>query len=126
MSGRDAHNGCMTMTPVQPSDGLPSVTTPVPAGAPQEGNSVHEGDHPALDVLDAYRQEAGLSHQELWLGYFERGGSSKRSEVEAILSGALVTSDHDHDIIALTLNERFAELDMGHPVPYATEQQHTD
>jgi hypothetical protein len=84
----------MTMTPARPTDGL--------------------------DVLDAYRQEAGLSHQELWLRYFERGGCSKRSDVEAILCGLLVTSDHDHDVIALTLNERFVELGMGYPVPYAT------
>jgi hypothetical protein len=93
----------MTRTPVQPSDRLPVVTTP-----------------PALDVLDAYRQAAELSHQELWLRYFERGGSSERADVEAILRGVLVTSDHDHDIIALTLNERFVDLGMGHPVPYAT------
>jgi len=85
------------------------------------GRTVHQGDHPALDVLDAYRQEAGLSHQELWLRYFERGGISKRSDLEAILRGVLVTSDYDHDVIALTLNERFVELGMGHPVPYATE-----
>ncbi len=88
----------MTMTPVQPSDGVPS----------------------ASDVLDAYRREAGLSHEELWLRYFERGGSSKRTDVEAILRGVLVTSDHDYDVIALTLNERFVELGKGYPVPYAT------
>jgi hypothetical protein len=103
------------MTPVQPSDDLPVVTTPLPGG---EG--VLSFDHSAPDVLDAYRQAAELSHQELWLGYFERGGSSKRSDVEAILCGVLVTSDHDHDIIALALNERFVDLGMGHPVPYAT------
>ena len=31
----------------------------------------------ALDVLDGYRQEAGLSHGELWLRYFELGGMSR-------------------------------------------------
>ena len=33
----------------------------------------------ALDVLDAYRQEARLSHGELWLRYFELGGMSTRA-----------------------------------------------
>jgi hypothetical protein len=82
--------------------------TPVPPGV-----------HPALDVLDAYRQEAGLSHQELWLRYFELGGFCQRTDMEAILRGVLVTSDQDHDVIALALNERFVELGMGYPVPYA-------
>jgi hypothetical protein len=74
---------------------------------------------PALDVLDAYRQEAGLSHAELWLRYFELGGMSPGSDVEAFLYGVRAPSDHDHDVIALALNERFAELGGDHPVPYA-------
>jgi hypothetical protein len=53
--------------------------------------------HPmdARDVLDSYRQEAGLSHSELWLRYFEMGGMSTGFELEDYLSGALVPSpDH--------------------------------
>jgi hypothetical protein len=46
---------------------------------------------------------------------------NSRTDVEAILCGALVTSDDDHDVIALALNERFAEVGRDHPVPYATE-----
>jgi GAF domain len=74
---------------------------------------------PALDVLDTYRQAAGLSHGDLWLRYFELGGMNTGIEVEAILHGALAPSYHDHEVIALALNERFAELGRGHPVPYA-------
>jgi hypothetical protein len=46
---------------------------------------------------------------------------STGTEVEAILGGVLVPSDDDHDVIALALNERFADLGMDHPVPYLTE-----
>jgi hypothetical protein len=46
---------------------------------------------------------------------------STGTEVEAILCGVLVASDDDHDVIALALNERFADLGMDHPVPYLTE-----
>ena len=74
---------------------------------------------PGLDVLDTYRQEAGLSHAELWLRYFELGGMSTGFDVEAFLYGVRAPSDHDHDVIALALNERFAELGGDHPVPYA-------
>jgi hypothetical protein len=119
----------MTTTPGQASDGLPSAATPLRRGAAYDVNAVHQGvaeivlssDHPAPDVLDAYRQEAGLSHQELWLRYLERGGIGNGTDVEAIVCGVLVPSDHDHDVIALALNERFMELGRDHPVPYATE-----
>jgi hypothetical protein len=46
---------------------------------------------------------------------------SNRTDVEAILCGMLVPSDYDHDLIALALNERFAELGQDYPVPYAKE-----
>jgi hypothetical protein len=72
------------------------------------------------DVLDSYRQEAGLSHGELWLRYFELGGMSTGFELEAYLSGALVPSSYDRDVIAHALNERFFELGANHPVGYVT------
>jgi hypothetical protein len=75
----------------------------------------------ARHVLDSYRQEAGLSHSELWLRYFELGGMSTGFELEAYLSGALVPSPYDRDVIAHALNERFAELGARHPVSYLTE-----
>jgi hypothetical protein len=113
----------MTTTPVQASDGFPLSAT-----AAHEGNPLHQKaeemlslDRPALDVLDAYRQEAELSYGELWLRYLELGGIRTATDVEAILRGALVPCDHDHDVIALALNERFAELGRDHPVPYAME-----
>jgi hypothetical protein len=73
----------------------------------------------ARDVLDSYRQEAGLSQGELWLRYFEMGGMSTGLELEAYLSGTLVPSPYDRDVIAHALNERFAELGANHPVRYA-------
>ena len=73
---------------------------------------------PAADVLDVYRQDAGLSHSELWLRYFELGGMSTGFELEAVLFGVLAPSRHDHDVIAQALNERFSELGRNHPVAY--------
>lgn len=74
---------------------------------------------PAIDVLDSFRQEAGLSHGELWLRYFELGGMSTGFELEAFLFGVLAPSDHDHDVIAHALNERFVELGQSYPVGYS-------
>jgi len=71
------------------------------------------------DVLDRYRRNAGLSHGDLWLRYFELGGMSNAFELEAILCGALEPSPHDREVIAHALNERFVELGGNHPVPYS-------
>jgi hypothetical protein len=72
----------------------------------------------ALDILDAYRREAGLSHGELWLRYFEIGGMSTGFELETFLYGLVAPTSHDHDVIAHALNERFTELGGDHPVAY--------
>jgi len=73
------------------------------------------------DVLDRSRQRAGLSLGELWMRYFELGGMDSAIELEAILFGILQPSQHDHDVIAHALNERFVELGGNHPVPYLSD-----
>jgi hypothetical protein len=77
------------------------------------------------DQLDSYRGSAGLSHGELWLRYFELGGMSTGFELEAFLFGVLSPSDHDHDVIAHALNERFTELGGNHPVAYLRDVQNS-
>lgn len=77
-----------------------------------------------LDVLEAARQELGLSFPELWLRYFGVGGMSTATEVEAVLCGALVGSPSERDTIAVALNENFAELGRDHPVPYTGDEAH--
>jgi hypothetical protein len=74
-----------------------------------------------IDVRDHYRGDAGLSHGELWFRYFELGGMSSAFELQAILSGALCPSAHDHDVIAHAINERFVELGGNHPVSYVRD-----
>ena len=70
-------------------------------------------------LLDRYRLNAGLSHSDLWLRYFELGGMDDALELEPILCGALEPSAHDREVIAHALNERFVELGGNHPVPYS-------
>ena len=72
-----------------------------------------------IGMLNQARTDAGLTHGELWLRYFELGGMSTAFELEAFLFGALRPSPRDHDVIAHALNERFVELGGNHPVPYA-------
>ena len=77
----------------------------------------------AIDVLEQARRDVGLSIADLWLRYFTLGGMSTALEVEAILYGALLANDHDRDVIAVALNERFAELGGDHPVPYTGDDE---
>ncbi len=70
------------------------------------------------NLLDSYRQEAHLTHGDLFLRYFALGGMSSSFELEAFLFGVLEPSSHDREVIAHALNERFVELGGNHPVPY--------
>ena len=72
-------------------------------------------------VLERARRNLGLSHGELWLRYFALGGMGSSLEVEAYIAGALVPSDHDRNVIAAALNERFAELGRDHALPYTED-----
>lgn len=73
-------------------------------------------------VLDRARIELGLSQAQLWLHYFALGGMSDEFEMEAFLVGALRPSPHNHDLIALALNELFSELGLHHPIPYLSDK----
>jgi hypothetical protein len=73
----------------------------------------------ARDELDTFRQEAELSHGELWLRYFELGGMSTGFELEAFLYGVLLPSPHERDVIAHAINERFVELGKNYSVAYS-------
>ena len=70
------------------------------------------------DELDEARKQIGLTISALWVRYFALGGMSTPLELEAVLFGALIPRADDRNLIVLALNERFAELDLGHPLPY--------
>lgn len=72
-------------------------------------------------ALDRARVDAGLSHGELWLRYFELGGMGSALELEAYLLGALVPTPYDHDVVAHAINERYVELGGNHPVRYSDD-----
>ena len=73
-------------------------------------------------LLESARRDLGLTHDELWFRYFELGGMGTALEVEAYLYGALTPTAHDRDLLAVALNERFAELGRDHPVRYVEDE----
>lgn len=74
-----------------------------------------------IDFFDQARREVRLSIADLWMRYFALGGIGTALEVEAILYGALVPVPHDRDVLAVVINERFAELGGDHPIPYSDD-----
>lgn len=76
----------------------------------------------ANSILEQARVDVGLSHSELWFRYFELGGMSSALELEAYLYEALAPTEHDRDIVAVALNERYAELGGDHPIPYSDDE----
>ncbi len=77
-------------------------------------------------VFEAARREVGLSLSELWFRYFELGGMSTELELEAYLFDALTPTDHDRNLVAAALNERFSELGGDHPIPYSDDERGSD
>lgn len=73
----------------------------------------------AKNVSDQTRYDAGLSDPDLWLRYFALGGMGTPEQVRSYLRFRVVPSQHDHDVLAQALNERFSELGRNHPVQYA-------
>lgn len=61
---------------------------------------------------------ADLSPDQLWMRYFELGGSSDLLEVDGQLQGLLSLPPAEVNVLAHALNERLDELYTQHRVPY--------
>jgi hypothetical protein len=76
-----------------------------------------------LSILEAAQDQAGLSSWDLWMRYFALGGSASQGAVERHTRDGGVLDDGQHDVLVHALNERFAEMDLGRPLPYAMRFQ---
>ncbi len=74
-----------------------------------------------MGPLEAARQRASLSMQDLWLAYIGLGGSASLAQLNDFVAGGAAADSHDHDLVAQALNERFIDLGQGMPVPYFDE-----
>lgn len=71
--------------------------------------------------LEQARVAAGLSVDDLWIRYFGNGGTATAEELERFLAGAPWPGSLQFDIVVSALNDRFTEIDLDHPVPYASD-----
>jgi hypothetical protein len=72
-------------------------------------------------ILEAGRQQAGLSNRNLWISYYALGGMADPETLNAYLLGDAIPDHGEYDVIAQTLNEAFVGADADHPVPYAED-----
>jgi hypothetical protein len=72
-------------------------------------------------ILQAAREQAGLSDRTLWISYYALGGMADPETLDAYLLGDATPDDAEYDVIAQTLNESFLEAGADHPVPYAED-----
>lgn len=82
----------------------------------RKGQMPHAGSQMAL--VESYRQCPALSIEELWLRCFELGGMNSPLQLEAFVYGFARLTPHEHNLIAVAMNEYFAEFDPGQFVPY--------
>jgi hypothetical protein len=71
-----------------------------------------------FDLGRLYRDHARISLDELWFRYFALTGTRTPPELEGILQRELRPSTHEHNVIAVALNEYFVEAEMDHFAPY--------
>jgi hypothetical protein len=70
---------------------------------------VDHGSSHQRELSRAFRH-AELSVQELWLRYFALGGDAGPTEIDAYLNGLMGLTEFQHNILALAVNERLAEI----------------
>ena len=91
----------------------------VTAAAPSRAESTNA--ELPVGVLETARHRSGYSVIELWIAYFAIGGRGSVADLQAVLAGRAQPARRDHDRLAQALNERLADLDVGHLVPYFDE-----
>ena len=69
--------------------------------------------------LENARLLTGLTVAELWVRYSGNGGSATETEFRSFLEDRPWPDELQYDIAVSALNDRFHEMDLDHPLPYA-------
>jgi hypothetical protein len=82
-------------------------------------------DGPLSARFHAAYDASQLSVTELWLRYFAIGGAASELEIDAYLNGVIALPAVQHDMLALAINERLAEISPP-SAPYSKDFPPTD
>lgn len=78
-----------------------------------------QGVHAHRAALSSVFRAGQITLEQVWLSYFEVGGSADLLEVEAYVQGALELSARERDALSAAANERLDQLTRGLRVPYS-------
>jgi hypothetical protein len=79
---------------------------------------------PQIELVELYRQ-CPLSIEELWRRCFELGGTNTPQQLEAFVYGFSRLPPHEHNLVAVAMNEYFAEFDPGQFAPYVEDDRYS-
>ena len=82
------------------------------------GAAVSNLPEPQIQLVELYRQYAALSIEDFWIRCFGLGGMSTPLELDAFLHDARLATSHEHNLMALALNEYFVEIGVSQSIAY--------
>ena len=74
-----------------------------------------------LELAESCRQHTALSLKELWFRCLALGSTNTLLQLEAFLLGALHPTPHEFNLMAVAVNEHFAEIEVDQFVPYVED-----
>jgi hypothetical protein len=74
-----------------------------------------------LELAESCRQHTALSLKELWFRCFALGSTNTLLQLEAFLHGALRPTPHEFNLMAVVVNEHFADVRVDQFVPYVED-----
>jgi len=75
-------------------------------------------DPPDHELIDSARRRANLSLEGLWIRYFELGGVASFTELDAFLSGALIPTSLEREVLVHAINEAFMDRGSAERLDY--------
>jgi hypothetical protein len=74
-----------------------------------------------LELAESCRQHTALSLRELWFRCVALGSTNTLLQLEAFLYGALRSTPHEFNLMAVAVNEHFAEVGVDQFVAYVED-----
>jgi hypothetical protein len=74
-----------------------------------------------LDLAELCRLQTELSLEDLWIRCLALGSTNTLLQLEAFLNGALRPTPHEFNLMAVAVNEHFADLGLDQFVPYVED-----
>ena len=75
--------------------------------------------------VDVQPRQVNISLDELWLRCFALGSMNTTTELETFLRGSARPTRHEHNVIAVALNEYFIEVGLSRFLPYIEDDTPT-